>query len=402
MLSIEEATDMIFACMPKRRQIRVKLHEALNHACAQDIISPVNIPAFSNSAMDGYVLNSHQLKTIGPDQALRLKCVANISAGSAWEGTIDTGICARIMTGAPIPKGADTVVMQEFVEFDKDIVTLRKGVQAGDNVRFLGEDVKKDERILEKGAFIRPQEIALLAACGLDQVEVYSLPRVAVISTGDELVEPGGVLKEGQIFESNSFSLLAQLSSIQIPGTRLGISRDCANEFRRFVHEGLKYDVLIISGGVSVGDYDLVKKVLIEEGVKEIFWKVAVKPGKPLFFGQYENTLVFGVPGNPVSSFVIFEVFIRPFLLCWTARERLERPLVQAVLEKNITKKEGRCYFIRAITEKKNGVFMTRPSGPQGSHQVKSLSRSNSFLIMPEHVNRLEKGQKIEVKMVDS
>lgn len=400
MVSIEEAGKLIARQIPRRKSQCVAITKALGFAAAEDIKSSVPIPPFSNAAMDGYALASAQSAGATAKRPVSLKVVEAIPAGHCSARTLREGECARILTGAPIPSGADAVVMQEDVQVRDGTLILNVPVPNGEHIRFLGEDLNQGETILEKGRRIRPQEIALLAAAGYADVPIFYPPRVAVLSTGDELVEPGGMVAPGMIYDSNSFALLASLASIGIAGTRLGIVPDREERIREKLRVGFNYDVLLISGGVSAGDYDLVKKVLNEEGVREIFWGVALKPGKPLFFGTHGETLVFGVPGNPVSGFVNFELLIRPALLEWMGLGGA-RPVVEAVLEKPISKKKDRVTAIRMVTERKNGGYVTRPSGAQGSHHLKSLSRSNSLFLMNAECERAPAGEKVRVTLME-
>ncbi len=420
MLSVEQALAQILEAVPVLNVEAVPLLDSLGRTLAEDVFADIAQPPFDNSAVDGYAVRSEDVETAGVESPVVLTCIADIPAGAWPKIVVEPGQCARIMTGAPLPLGADSVIMVEdtarAVGGEGEHIAMRSSLQAGEHVRYAGEDVKTGERVLAGGTSIHAAQIGLLAAMGKRQVPTVRLPRVAVISTGDEVVElaEGMIPEPGKIRNSNSYALAALVresgaelhSRLHIPDdleATLAALRQCAkweeNEAGENAHGGA--DVIVTAGGVSVGDRDFVKPALETLGTLDL-WRVAMKPGKPLAFGRIGRTLFFGLPGNPVSAQVTFELFVRPCLLKMAGRPNAEwqRPQVEAELTEAITHTPGRREYLRGHTFWQNGRFVAQPLGGQSSANLQSLSRANSLLIVPEQATEMRAGQQISVLLL--
>lgn len=420
MLSVEQALAQILEAVPVLNGETVPLLDSLGRTLAEDVLADISQPPFDNSAVDGYAVRSEDVETAGLETPVVLTCIADIPAGAWPEIVVEPGQCARIMTGAPLPRGTDCVVMVEDTAVigrdNRERIAMRVESKAGGHVRYAGEDTRAGERVLEAGTPIRAAQIGLLAAMGRKQVQTVRLPRVAVISTGDEVVEltEGTLPAPGKIRNSNSYALAALVresgaelhSRLHIPDdmeATLAALRQCAgleeNEEDGKAEAGA--DVIVTAGGVSVGDRDFVKPALETLGTLDL-WRVAVKPGKPLAFGRIGRTLFFGLPGNPVSAQVTFELFVRPCLLKMAGRPEGEwqRPQVEAELIGTITHAPGRREYARGHTEWRNGRFIAQPLSGQSSANIESLSRANSLLIVPEQSGEMRAGQQISVLLL--
>jgi len=380
MISEEEARRKILETIRPLSSRRLPLSEALGSFVAEDYFARLPLPAFDNSAMDGYAV----MATSGTKGA-RLWVAGEQPAGRDKQLRIAPGEAIRIFTGAPVPAGADAIVMQEDVTRDGDAIVINTGVGAGEFIRRRGCDLAEGQRILAKGERLRSATIALLASQGIADVAVGAEVNAAIISTGDELVKPGGKLDPGQIYESNSALLNALL---QRCGAAVNSAEHCHDERESLLHtieRGTKSDILIISGGVSVGEHDLVKDALRELGAQIEIWRVAIKPGKPFLFGNIDECAVFGLPGNPVSAFVTFLQFVRPSILKMMGATNLDLPELPAKLAVDLTNEGDRAHYIRGKLEQ--GTFT--PVGRQESHALFGLSRSNALL-------RLDLGQSLK------
>ena len=380
MISEEEARRKILETIRPLSSRRLPLSEALGSFVAEDYFARLPLPAFDNSAMDGYAV----MATSGTKGA-RLWVAGEQPAGRDKQLRIAPGEAIRIFTGAPVPAGADAIVMQEDVTRDGDAIVINTGVGAGEFIRRRGCDLAEGQRILAKGERLRSATIALLASQGIADVAVGAEVNAAIISTGDELVKPGGKLDPGQIYESNSALLNALL---QRCGAAVNSAEHCHDERESLLHtieRGTKSDILIISGGVSVGEHDLVKDALRELGAQIEIWRVAIKPGKPFLFGNIDECAVFGLPGNPVSAFVTFLQFVRPSILKMMGATNLDLPQLPAKLAVDLTNEGDRAHYIRGKLEQ--GTFT--PVGRQESHALFGLSRSNALL-------RLDLGQSLK------
>jgi len=291
-------------------------------------------------------------------------------------------------------------VMVEDTKEEEDRVRIFRKVNPGENISFAGEDVKKGELVLKEGSLIRPAEVGMLAALGKEKVMVRKRPRVAIISTGDELIKVGDRLEEGRIYDSNSFALFSQVMKCGGIPQRLGIAPDKKEELILKIQEGLSFNVLLLSGGVSVGTYDLVKEAAEEAGVRILFWKVAVKPGKPTFFGIRDHTLVFGLPGYPVSSMLNFENLVKPAIYAMLGRKE-KRIQVEAVMESSVRSKGRRRNFIRVKLVREKGEYRALPAPSQKSGVLKSMVFADGFIIVPEEIEEIKKGEKVQVQLLD-
>ena len=371
MIGEEEARRRILEAVRPLGERTVPLANALDCFAAQDYFARLSLPAFDNSAMDGYAVVASWCNKGG-----RLRVTGEQPAGPDRKLRVGRGEAARIFTGAPLPEGADAIVMQEDVTRDDTDIILNVDVEAGDFVRRRGCDLAEGQIILQRGERIRPATIALLASQGFADVIVGGEATAAIISTGDELVNPGQELQGGQIYDSNSALLSALLHGIGVSATAVEHCRDDRESLGEAIKRGIRNNVLIISGGVSVGDHDLVKKVLCELGAKIEIWRVAVKPGKPFLFGNIGACFVFGLPGNPVSAFVTFLQFVRPAILRMMAATNLELPQVPAQLAVGLTNDGDRPHYIRGKLER--GRFT--PVGRQESHALFGLKQANALL----------------------
>ncbi len=389
MILFEEAQKIVNE-VPVRTEVEtVPLDKAGERILAQDIISSINMPPFNKSAMDGYAV-------ISDDPSEKFRVIETIPAGKLPQKKVHRGECAKVMTGGIVPDAADRVIMREMTE-EKDGYMFVTARETNKNVCIAGEDIKKGDRVLAKGIKIRPQEVGLIASMGLNKVTVYKKPRIGLISTGSELVPPGKRINQSQIYDSNSYSLSAQ---IKRTGVRLVDRRmvlDDPDKIKKAIRDFMeRCDVLLVSGGVSMGDFDYVPYVLKKLGFTLHFEKVAIKPGKPTVFGTKGNQTVFGVPGNPVSTFVVFELFIRPFLLRLMGHT-YEPLLISGVLKESIQRrKTGRAFFIPV--EYREGAIKELPY--HGSAHMHALTRANALLCIPKGVKELRKGKKVHVRQI--
>jgi molybdopterin molybdotransferase len=351
--------------------------------------------------MDGYVLRSEDVQKASPNHPVRLEVVEDLPAGFRSTKTVEKGKAIRIMTGAPIPKEADTVIPVEETKKEDGFVLIFRAAAPGENIRKSGEDVKEGDRVISKGDTIRPAEVGMLASVGRSFVYVFQRPLVAILCTGDELVDVDGDLDEVKIISSNSYTLGAQVRDCGAIPLQLGIAKDRKEEIAEKLRQGIRADVLISSAGVSVGDYDFVKDVMKDLGMEMVFWKVAMRPGQPLAFGTIGGKPVFGLPGNPVSSMISFEQFVRPSLLKMMGRRQLFRPVIEAILKEEIKKMTGRRFFIRGtVSFEKNQYFVTT-TGEQGSGILRSMVKANGLIVIPEDQEMVRAGDKVKVQLLD-
>ncbi|MEE9910530.1 MAG: molybdopterin molybdotransferase MoeA [Deltaproteobacteria bacterium] len=401
MISVEEALKTILAgCRPLGLEM-VDILEACGRVIGVDVTASRDIPSAANSAMDGYAVRSADTKGAHALKPVELKVVETIAAGTLAAKTIKAGQAARIMTGAVIPRGADAVVRREDTEEAARTVKIKIAAPRGLDIRFPGEDVQKDERVISAGSVLRPGHIGMLAELGKAFVSVHQKPRVAILSTGDELVDIETDPPPGKIVNSNSYSLAAQVLDAGGIPIMLGIGRDQKAELAEKFQVARRADVILSSGGVSVGDFDFVKDVMGDIGNAMRFWQVAMRPGKPLAFGSIDGVPLFGLPGNPVSVMVSFEQFVRPYLLKMQGHTRIFRPLLTAVSAQDIKKSTGVKNFIRALVYRKNDAYIARVTGEQGSGILKSMVAANGFIVLGEKDSIIKKGDEVLVQLLD-
>lgn len=405
-LEAAEALDAILERTPVLGAETVALPDALGRVLVEAVASSRRIPPSDNSAMDGYALRAADLAGAGPEAPRELPVAFAIAAGGEASRPLEPGQAARILTGAPLPPGADAVVRQEDTERRGETVCIRVEVPPGENVRRAGEDVRPGDRVLEAGARIGPAAIGVLASLGRGFVAVRQRPRVAILSGGDELVEPDGDPEGGRIVSSNSWSIAAQCRELGALPIYLGIARDAPEHIEARLRAGLSADVIVSSAGVSVGDRDFVRGVLEKLGCRLHFWGVRIKPGYPLAFGSFGDApgrgpLVFGLPGNPVSAMMTFEQFARPALRRMMGHGRLHRPTLRATLAEDLSKSAGRLHFVRVVLERRGDAVIARSTGNQSSGVLRSMTAATGLLIFPAEATRLCAGDEVVVQVLD-
>ncbi len=399
--SLEDAQKIVFEAAQPLGIEKVGLIEALGRVLAEDIIAPRDNPPWDNSAMDGFAVRWEDIKQEHAiSKPVELKIIEEVPAGKVATKSVGRGQAIRIMTGAPLPKGADSVVKVEETESTPDIVRIFKTVERGGNVRPQGEDVKKGECIIPKGTQIRPAEAGMLAILAKSFVPVYQQVRVAILSTGDELADLDERFDEDKIINSNSYGIAAAVQEAGAVPALLGIARDQPAALKEKIAHGLKADILVLSGGVSMGDYDFTKEVFKELGAEMNFWKLAIRPGQPLAFGRIQRTLAFGLPGNPVSSMVTFEQLVRPAILKMSGHRSYGRPVLQAALQEKFSKRPDRRHFLRGILSREKGVLTVRTTGDQGSGILTSMVKANCLIDVPVEVERLNPGDPVNVQVL--
>jgi molybdopterin molybdotransferase len=366
----------------------------------EDIVSDCDIPAFDYSAMDGYALVSSDSIGASAGSGIKLKVAGEFRAGGDTSATVGPGEAVKIMTGAPIPEGADAVIMVENTEEKDGVVEIFEEVEKGKNIRFAGEEIKSGDIVLTQGSLITPACIGMLASLGRSMIKVSEKPRVAILTTGDEVINIEEKMEPGKVRNSNAYSLYSQIiESGGIPVNK-GIARDSKENLRTSLEECLDCDIIVTSGGVSMGEYDYVKDVMNELGMDEKFWKVAMRPGKPNLFGTIKGKPFFGLPGNPVSTMIGFEVFVRPTIMKMLGCYGEQRREVEALLEEDVKTKKGLTFFVRAQTRWEDGGYVTKTTGLQGSGMLSSMVKANSFIITSEDEETVKKGSRVKVRLL--
>ena len=403
MIDYEDARAFVLSAAKTLPAESVSLAGALGRTLARDVKAREDIPPFTKATMDGYAVRAEDTQQSAAEagSAVELQVMEDLPAGRYARTSVGPGQAVRIMTGAPLPRGADAVVMVEDTEESGRGVKVRRKVRPGDNIGLAGEDLKKGEIALERGAAIGPAETGMLAAAGLVRVPVTRRPKLAVIATGDEIVEPGEKKRPGQIRNSNGPALTAMAVRAGAAARYLGIARDRNSSLAAKLARAKGADILVLSGGVSVGDYDLVKEELRASGVRPVFWQVRIKPGKPVFFGVRGRQLVFGLPGNPTSAMVTFLLFVRPAIERMLGREVPGPPTGTAVLAEDIVLKPGRTQFLRGLLTAAGPVLKVAPYDDQRSGVLRSMVRSRVLIVVPADVSRLEAGREVEVIFMD-
>ncbi len=409
MLGVDDARERILAAVSPLEPGDIPLLDALGLVLAADVVSTVNIPPFRNSAMDGYAVRAQDTSGARIDQPVQLTVIGELAAGYPPEVTVGAGQAVRIMTGAAMPDGADAVV--RFEETDEGgtqgtgragrTVLIRCEAKPWDNVRAAGEDVHAGTTVLQAGTVLRPGEIGVLASLNQAFVRAHRRPRVGILSTGDEVIGLGPELRPGQIRDANSYTLAAMVKRYGGEPVVLGVARDTVEDLRAKLATARGVDLLVTSGGVSLGDYDMVKQVLQAEG--EIgLWQVRIKPGKPLAFGRIGDTPLIGLPGNPVAAFVAFEQFGRPVILKMLGRTNWQPPTVKARLLTDQENRGRRRHFVRGILKRREDEYVVEPSGSQGSAVLTSVARANCLIVVPESWEYAEAGAIVDVQLLDT
>ncbi len=401
MISVEDALNQILEVIVPLGREKVSILDSIGRVIGEDIYANRNIPPKDNSAMDGYAVRWEDTRGASISRPVILKVIEDIPAGTIPRKNIASGESSRIMTGAPIPDGANAIVRVEDTEKDGQRVKVFVKAKEGQDIRHAGEDVTEGELVISQGDVIRPAEIGMLAALGRSFVSVYQRPLIAVVATGDELVDIDENPTSWQIISSNSYSIAAQIIDCGAISLQIGIAKDNRDDLVSKFTAALRADIIVSSGGVSVGDYDLVKDVMNEVGNEMKFWQVAMRPGKPLAFGSMGGIPVFGLPGNPVSSMVSFEQFVRPSILKMMGHKNLIRRIVKATLKDDITKKKGARHFIRARVNYENGRYFASTTGEQGSGILKSMVMANGLIILPEYATSVKKGEEVSIQLID-
>ena len=413
MLSVEQAFDKVIASFQSLEYEEKPLLDCIGQVLAEDIRSPLALPPLANSGMDGYAVIQADIVGASPAKPSNLSVIGIVAAGHMPDKTVVPGTAIRIMTGAPVPNGADTVIpFEETDEVERkregkplDRVQIFADMPFGCNVRPAGEDVSVGMLVLEKGTSIRAAEVGVMASLGMDKVKVIRRPVVAVLATGDELETTGTPLSGGRIYDSNSFSVAASIISSGGVPRILGIARDNLGDLNAKLEAAVGSDLVITSAGVSKGDYDIVKDVLNERGEMN-FWSVRMRPAKPLAFGHLngsdgKNIPLLGLPGNPVSAMVAFEMFARPAIRTMLGKSRIFRPMIDGVLTASIRNDDGRRVYARVEVELKNGEYQATPTGPQGSNILTSMSKANGLAICPDDLSGKDAGEVVQIIMLD-
>lgn len=416
MISVDEARERILAFFERLEPESRPVLDALGQVLAEDVAAPFDIPPLDNTAMDGYAVRAVDTEGATGASPRELRVIADLAAGYVLDTPVGPGEAVRIMTGAPMPPGADAIV--PFEETDEPLRGINEAPKKGEtvrvfkaarpsaNIRFRGEDMREGQVVIEAGRVVRPSEAGVLASIGRTEISVYRRPTVAILSTGDEITAPGEPLRPGRIYDANAYSVAALVKKYGGIPRILGIARDTVEDLTAKIHEGLDADMIVTSAGVSRGDFDVVKDVLAREGSID-FWTVRMKPGKPLAFGAFtapdgRRVPHLGLPGNPVSSMVSFELFGRPAIFTMMGRSDWERPIIRAITRDTIVNTDGRRFYARCIvTRGEDGRYYADLTGPQGSGILTSMSMANGLTVIPEGLPRADPGDEIDVMMTD-
>jgi molybdopterin molybdotransferase len=395
-LHVTKAREAMRACIaPISDAESLAVRESLGRILAQEVVPAINVPAHDNSAMDGYAVRFADL-----DRPLRE--IGTALAGKPFAGALGVGECVRIMTGAVLPAGADTVVIQEIVKKDGERILVPPGQKRAQNVRYAGEDLKVGVPVLAHGKYLRPAELGLIASLGIGEVRVKRRLRVAFFATGDELASIGTKLKEGEVYDSNRYTLHGMLSQLGVDITDLGVVRDKPDELEKAFREAAaQADAVITTGGVSVGEADFVRQLMARLG-EVLFWKIAMRPGRPMAFGKIGGSYLFGLPGNPVAVMVTFYQFVRDAL--WHLAGRKDDyavPLLNAVAAERMRKVPGRTEYQRGILFAEKGAWKVKTTGQQGSGVLRSMSEANCFVVLEHERGTVEAGEQVSVQLFE-
>jgi molybdopterin molybdotransferase len=398
-LRVDKASEAIKSClMPVTQSESIPIREALGRVLAQHVVPAINVPAHDNSAMDGYAVRFCDLK-----EKTLLQEIGSAFAGRVFDGKVGPGQCVRIMTGAVMPAGTDTVVIQEVTRKENGRIVIPAGQKAKQNVRYAGEDLRAGVAILKPGKQLVPADLGLIASLGIGSVQVVRKLRVAFFSTGDELASIGAPLKQGEVYDSNRYTLYGMLSRLGVEISDLGVVRDDPAELEKAFHKASEQaDVVITTGGVSVGEADFVKQLMGRLG-EVLFWKIAMRPGRPMAFGKIGNAFLFGLPGNPVAVMVTFYQFVRDALLHLSGRtDDYVLPLLKVPAAVGLRKVPGRTEYQRGVLFREGDEWKVRTTGQQGSGVLRSMSEANCFIVLEHDRGKVEAGEPVGVQLMDA
>jgi molybdopterin molybdotransferase len=397
-LRVDKARQAILACLtPINETEKVEVRAALGRVLGEDIVPSIDVPAHDNSAMDGYAV---RFSDLGQNETL-LEEIGTALAGRPWRGKVGPSQCVRIMTGAVMPEGTDTVVIQEIVKKQGNRISVPAGQKPRQNVRYAGEDLKVGVAVLKSGKLLQPADVGLIASLGMGEVRVKRKLRVAFFATGDELASIGAPLREGEIYDSNRYTLHGMLTRLGVEVMDLGVVRDDPGELERaFRKAAQSAHAVVTTGGVSVGEADFVKQLMAKLG-EVLFWKIAMRPGRPMAFGKIEDAFLFGLPGNPVAVMVTFYQFVRDALLYMSGREDAAIPLLKAAAAENLRKVPGRTEYQRGILFKEQDQWKVRTTGQQGSGVLRSMSEANCFIVLEHERGAVRAGELVSVQLFE-
>lgn len=400
MITFEDARRIILAQAKPLGKTRRTLDKLFGMVLADSIAAPFDLPRFDNSAVDGFGVKMNDLQYATAEEPVTLELIGTIQAGDSGRIQLRAGQTVRIFTGAPVPANVDAVVMQELTKSDGNKVRFHGPAKPGDHIRRKGEEFSKGKNVIAAGTPVTPPVIGLLANLGYPSATVYRKPRIALISTGNELVKPGKALDAGQIYDSNTAALSAALRAIGLDAIRLYQAKDTQAATQRAFEKALaENDVVISLGGISVGAFDFVKDVAEQLGIETLFWRIAIKPGKPVYFGKLNKKLIFGLPGNPVSALVTFHQLVQPALLQLMGKPQASAPPVRAMLLQALRKKPGRREFVRGLaTYTEDGGLNVTPSVGQDSHMLGGLAAANCLIDFPLESERLDVNEEVFIQ----
>jgi len=398
-LRVDRARAAILSVLaPIKEMESVPVRMGLGRVLAQEIVPQINVPAHDNTAMDGYAVRFSDLRD---NAESRLEELGTALAGRPFKGTVGAGQCVRVMTGAVMPEGTDTVVIQEVVKTDGKHLVIPPGQKAKQNVRYAGEDLKVGVPVLEPGAWLRPAELGLIASLGIAEIKVRRKLRVAFFSTGDELASIGAKLKAGEVYDSNRYTLYGMLARLGVTIEDLGVVRDDRRALQKAFLLASKNDVVITTGGVSVGEADFVKQLMSELG-EVLFWKIAMRPGRPMAFGRVGGAFLFGLPGNPVAVMVTFYQFVRDALLYLSGRtDDFAIPLLKAAAAEKMRKVPGRTEYQRGVLYREGGEWRVRSTRQQGSGVLRSMAEANCFIVLEHERGAVAAGEPVQVQLFE-
>ncbi len=401
-VSIEEAQRIILSSISPLNCENISIMEASSRVLYEDIVSDIMVPPTDNSSMDGYAVIASDTHGASHNHPITLKIIGEIQAGGSIIGQgVSKGAAIRIMTGAPIPEGTDSIIQFEDTEEEAGYVKIFRETVKCENYRFAGENIAKGDTVLQKGDRLRSADVGILASLNYNRVKVYKQPAVSIISTGNELADIGEDMQIGQMRNSNAYTLYSEIIKYSGLPDYLGITKDTVKDTKEIFIKALKSDVIISTGGVSMGKYDYVKEIYSDLNIDIQFEWVKVKPGRPFTFGTKDNKLFFGLPGNPVSALTSFIQFVRPALLKLMGAKRIAKPVVNAFLEEDINKQPGKVHLLRGYFTIKNNDFYVSTTGNQTSSVLRSMSAANCLIMIPENITKVKTGEKVAIQLLD-